>query len=297
MRNYKSCKYLILTGMMIVLFSLSLNAQEDTISVIQAQDQESVEEPVSPHSLYTSVGLGNNMVYMGSLISQDKPYYFGSLTYGFKEKLYASVSSFHLAAYDQFLAFNTFSLNFSHTFNSWFDISLSLSRYQVNNELTDTLFNSFLYGDLTLGLDWRILYSKLSAGGIFSESSGAYFQLRNSRYFETSMFLNGKANISFDPYVNMLFGTLTETTTSSGTTIGITQPFSSKKTSGRNSTGTTTREFFSLMEIDLGIPVAFNMGKVTIEAEPGFILPLYSETDPNNPKGFSFLLSCYLRIF
>jgi len=286
-----------MTGILAVLFSGSLNAQEDTLSVLQVQDMEFVEEPVSPHSLYTGIGLGNNMVYMGSSISQDKPYYYGSLTYGFKEKLYASVSSFHLTAYNQFLAFNTFSLNYSQTFNSWFDISLSVSRYQVNNELTDTLFSSFVYGDLTFGLDWRILYSKLSAGGIFSESSGAYFQLRNSRYFETPMFFNGKANISFDPYVNMLFGTLTETITSSETTIGITQPYSSKKTSGRNSSGTTTREFFSLMEIDLGIPVAFTMGKVTIEAEPGFILPLYSETDPNNPKGFSFLLSCYLRIF
>ncbi len=297
MMNRKSCNYSLMTGILAVLFSGSLNAQEDTLSVLQVQDMEFVEEPVSPHSLYTGIGLGNNMVYMGSSISQDKPYYYGSLTYGFKEKLYASVSSFHLAAYNQFLAFNTFSLNYSQTFNSWFDISLSVSRYQVNNELTDTLFISFVYGDLTFGLDWRILYSKLSAGGIFSESSGAYFQLRNSRYFETPMFFNGKANISFDPYVNMLFGTLTETITSSETTIGITQPYSSKKTSGRNSSGTTTREFFSLMEVDLGIPVAFTMGKVTIEAEPGFILPLYSETDPNNPKGFSFLLSCYLRIF
>jgi len=286
-----------MTGMLAVLFPGSLNAQEDTLSVLQVQDTDIIGEPVSPHSLYTGVGLGNNMVYMGSSISQDKPYYYGSLTYGFKEKLYASVSSFHLAAYDMFLAFNTFSLNYSQTFNSWFDISLSVSRYQVNNELTDTLFNSFVYGDLTLGLDWRILYSKLSAGGIFSESSGAYFQLRNSRYFETPMFFNGKANISFDPYVNMLFGTLTETTTSSETTIAITQPFSSKKTSGRNSSGTTTREFFSLMEVDLGIPVAFTMGKVTIEVDPGFIFPLYSDTDPLNPKGFSLLLSCYLRIF
>jgi len=297
MKNWKPCYYFIMTGMLAVLFPVSLNAQEDTQSVLQVREKEFVEEPVSPHSLYTGIGLGNNMVYMGSSISQDKPYYYGSLTYGFKDKLYASVSSFHLAAYNQFLAFNTFSLNYSQTFNSWFDMSISLSRYQVNNQLTDTLFNSFIYGDLTFGFDWRILYSKLSAGGIFSESSGAYFQLRNSRYFETPLFFKGKANISFDPYVNMLFGTLTETTTSSGTVTGVTQPFNSKKTSGRSSSGTTTREYFSLMEVDLGIPVAFTIGKVTIEAEPGFILPLYSETDPNNPKGFSFLLSCYLRIF
>ena len=255
------------------------------------------EEPISAHALYASAGIGNNMVYMGSSISGDKPYYFGSLTYGFKEKLYASVSSVHLAAFDQFLAFNTFSLNYSNTFNSWFDLSAGVSRYQVNSELTDTLFGNFFYGDLTLGFDWKLLYTKLSAGGVFSESSGLYLQLRNSRYFETPQFFNEKANISFDPYVNMLFGTLTETTTSSGTTIGISQPCSAKKTSGKNPSGTTVTEFFSLMEVNLGIPVAFNMGRVTIEADPGFIFPLYSDTDPLNPKGFSFLLSCYVKIF
>ncbi len=299
MKRFKSCKYMIMTGIMSVILSISLYSQDEVITVTQDQDIDTAanNEVTSFHSLYTSAGLGNNMIYMGSSISQDRPYYYGSLIYGLKEKLYVSVSSFHLAAYDSFVALNTYSLNFSHTFNSWFDISLNASRYQVNKELTDTLFNSFMYGDLTLGIDWRILYSKLSVGGIFSESSGAYFQLRNSRYFETPYFFNGKANVSFDPYVNMLFGTLTETTTSGETTIGITQPFSSKKTSGKNSSGITTEEFFSLMEVDLGIPVAFTMGRVTIEADPGFIFPLYSDNDPLNPQGFSLLLSCFVRIF
>ena len=140
------------------------------------------------------------MVYMGSSISQDKPYFYGSLTYGFREQLYVSASSFHLSAFEPFLAFNTFGLTWSKTFNSWFDLSAGISRYQVNSDLTDTLFSSFTYGDLTLGFDWKILYTKLSAGGVFSESSGLYFQVRNSRYFQTPEFINDKAFISFDPY-------------------------------------------------------------------------------------------------
>jgi len=268
------------------------------ITGIPAFTLSAQDERTSPHALYGNLGLGNNMVYMGSSISGDKPYYYGGLTYGFREQLYVSTSSFHLSAFDPFLAFNTFGLTYSKTFNSWFDLSAGISRYQVNSELTDTLFSSFFYGDLTLGFDWKILYTKISTGGVFSESSGLYFQVRNSRYFQTPLFFNQKAYISFDPYVNMLFGTLTETTTADGTTIGVTQPFSPKKTSGRGSgTSTTTREFFSLMEVDLGIPVAFNMGRVTIEADPGFIIPLFSDTDSLNPKGFSFLLSCFVKIF
>ena len=51
------------------------------------------------------------------------------------------------------------------------------------------------------------------------------------------------------------------------------------------------------MEIDFGLPVGFNIGKLTIEAEPGYILPMYEVTGMPSPKGFAFLLSCSFKIF
>lgn len=256
-------------------------------------------EETSPHSLFAGIGYGRNMIYMGSDVSQDKPYYSGSLTYGYKNALYVSVSTSHLTAFDPFLDFSSYSLSYKHDFNSWFDISLGASRYQVNSELTDTLFNSFFYGNLTLGFDWNILYTSLSAGGLFSESSGAYFNLRNSRYIQTTDLLNGEAYFYFDPYVNMLFGTLTKTVTADGTTIGVKMPFKTSKSSGGgggSSSGSTTT-FFSLMELDFGLPVGFTIGRFTIEAEPGYVLPAYSDADILAPKGFTFLLNCYLKIY
>jgi len=278
--------------MMFSMIPLNLLSQQEATSDNINNDTISVEKPESDHALFTGLGFGNNMMYMGSSISQGKPYYSGSLTYGFKNELFVSASATNLNAFDPLLAFYAFNLNYSHTFNSWFDISAGLSRYQVNTTLTDTLFSSFFYGDLTLGLDWKILYTKLSVGGLISESTGAYFQLRNSRYFKTPEFMNGKAYIAFDPYANMLFGSLTQS--SDGTTI-VTPPFHSGRTGGGG--GGTTTTIFSLMEIDLGIPVSFNTGKLTVEAEPGFVIPLYSDTDPLNSSGFVFLLSCYFRIF
>lgn len=115
------------------------------------------------------------------------------------------------------MAFYIGSLNYSHVINNWFDISAGVYRYQVDQSLTDTLFSSFTYGDLTLGFDWKLLYSKISAGGLFAEENQAYFQLRNSRYFQTPEFFKGKANISLDPYANLLFGTVTEVVTSNDT--------------------------------------------------------------------------------
>lgn len=283
---------------MILVISLLLNCivygQAEIISDFQEADSELTNRKTSLHSLYGSAGFASNLVYMGTSISQDKPVFSGSLIYGFRDKLYFSASTFHLSAFDPFLAFHTFSLNYSQAINSWLDISLGISRYQVAASLTDTLFNSFNYGSAAIGFDWKILYSNISVAGIFSDVSNAYLQLRNSRYFQTQQLNNSKVYLSFDPYVNILFGTLTRTESSEGTTIGISQPFSSKG-SGRNSSQISS-SFFGLMEIDLGVPLAFNAGKITIEAEPGYVFPFYSDTVIFNPKGFVFLLNCYVRI-
>lgn len=256
------------------------------------QDQE---DGRSSHSLYVGAGFTSNMVYMGTSISQDKPVYSGSLTYGYKDELYLSASTFHLSAFDPFLAFHALSLSYSHSVNSWFDYSAGISRYQVAPSLTDTLFNSFLYGNVTLGFDWKILYTKVSLGGVLSEETSGYLQLANSRYFETPHFLDEKAYVSFDPYINMLFGSLTRTNTPDGTVIGVSRPFGSGR-SDRNSSQ-STETFFGLMEIDLGVPVAFNMDRITLEAEPGYVLSLYSDTEVFNPEGFVFMINCYVKIF
>jgi len=236
---------------------------------------------------------------MGSNVSNNKPFFSGSLTYGYKNEFFASVSTSHLSAFEPFISFSAFSLSYYRDVYSWFDISAGLSRYQVNSNLRDTLFSSFFYGYITLGFDWNILYTTISAGGLFSELNTAYFNLRNSRYFTTPEFFNGKVFISFDPYVNLLFGTLTKTITSDGTTIGVSTPFKPGRSSGGGSgsgTGTTTN-FFSLMEIDLGLPVGFNIGKLTLEAEPGYVFPAYSDSVIESPKGFVLLFNIFYRIF
>lgn len=272
--------FLIITGLLIS--NLTAIGQD------QGNDQSS-------HSLFGGAGFTSNMVYMGTSISQDKPVYSGSLTYGFKDELFLSASTFHLSAFDPFLAFHALSFSYSHAVNSWFDYSAGISRYQVAPSLTDTLFSSFLYGNITLGFDWKILYSKVSLGGVLSEGTSTYLQLANSRYFETPHFIDGKAYFSFDPYVNMLFGSLTRTKTSDGTIIGVSRPIGSGRSDRSSSQSTTT--FFGMMEVDMGVPVAFNMDRITLEAEPGYILSLYSDTELFNPEGFVLMINCYLKIF
>lgn len=285
---------LIMTVLTLIVPEITVARDTLLSSVKESQHRETIKpKPLS--SLYAGAGLGNSMNYLGSDVSQDKPFFYGSFTYGYREELYFSASASYLTVFDKIPAFAALSLSYIHDINIWLDISLSISRYQVNRYLTDTLFTHFFYGDMAAGVDWKILYTNLSLGGVFAETGSLYLQLRNSRYFETGRFLNNKAYISFDPYINLMFGTLTETVTADGTLVGVTSPIKPRKTSGGQHSSVT--EFFGLMECDLGLTVGFNLGSLTVEAEPGFVLPAYENPENQSVRGFTFLVNIYYKIF
>lgn len=289
----------ILQSVLILLLCLDVDAQGGAKNSIPESDTSVAGSGgSSKHSLYAGTGYGSNMIWLGSTISKNQSYGYGALTYGFNNEFYASFSSVHLPGNNPFLAFHIASLNYNHVFNSWFDISSGLYRYQVAPSLTNTLFSNFVYGEVTVGFDWRLLYSKISAGGLFSEENQAYFQFRNSRYFKTPDFFNDKVNISFDPYINLLFGSLIEAKTSTETSVIISTP-SRKWRMYRYNTSTTTSysRKFGLMEADFGLPVALNADRMTIEAEVSYLLPMHDDPDFPGSKGFIFMLTGFFRIF
>lgn len=251
----------------------------------------------SHHSLFAGLGYGNNMIYLGSTISQDQPFGYSALTYGYRDALYATVSAVHLSGYTPFLAFYSGSMSYNHVFNSWFDISASISRYQVTSSLSDSLFSSFFYSDLTLGFDWKLIYTKISGGVLFSDENSGYLQIRNSRYFETPEFTKKKVSISFDPYFSILFGPLREVLTTEGSIVKLSPPYKRGGKYGQTAPVTTISTTFSLMETDFGVPVSFNAERFAVEVEPGYILPLYDDPEYPGLKGFVLLISGYLRIF
>ena len=237
------------------------------------------------------------MIYLGSTISQDQPFYSTAITYGYKSSFYASVAASHLKGVSPYVAFYSLSLNYSHVFNSWFDISSAIVGYKTPELLQETLFSDFAFINLTTGFDWKLIYTKLSFGVLISEGSRAYLQVRNSRYFATKEFFNGKGLISFDPNINILFGELVRIETTTGITkVGASPPFLHFK---KNPIGTIESYSykFGLMDFEFSLPVTFSYGKFSIEAEPSYILPAYKNSDYSATKEFSFFLNAYLRIF
>ena len=292
----------MLFEVLMLLWPAYIFSQVDTEVKSNRIDSVSTKPDGPAHSLFLGTGYGSNMIYLGSTISRNQPYGYAALTYGFKSSFYATVSTVHLSGMDPFLAFNIGSLNYNHVFNSWFDISAGIYGDQVPAQLKDTLFSNFLYGDFSLGIDWRLIYTQLSAGMLLSEENVSYFQVKNSRYFKTPAFFNKKVYVSFDPYINVLMGTIIKAESSDETMVTI-SPVYRRRGSATPDTASTTYTYttysrdFGLMEADFGLPVAINTNFMTLEAEASYILPLYKDKGFPAPEGFVFMLSCYLKIF
>lgn len=297
MKNPHKIPTLLSIVICMILTGYNLSAQTDVTSNRTKSDSSYKSAKESSHILMAGIGAGNNMTYMGSGLSENKPYLTGSLIYGYKGKLFLSAAGSHLSAFDPMLSFSTFAVSYNQTFGNSFDILANISRYQVNSSLTDSLFSSFNFGSLALGFDWKILYTNISLGGILSKPSALYLNLKNSRYFEIKLGAGKKNSIYIEPYANLLFGNLTKTVTTDGTYIGIEAPFKSKKSSSHgSSTVISTTTAFSLIEADFGLPLGVNIGRFTLEADPGYILPAYKSSDTYTPEGLTMMFNLYIKI-
>lgn len=271
-------------------------SQSDTLAKTTKNPAPENDSTYKVHSLYAAIGSGSNMIFLGSTISRDQPFYSTAVTYGYKNSFYASASASHISGVNPYMAYYSLSLNYNHVFNSWFDIASSVSGYKTAESLQEDLFSDFAFINLTTGFDWKLLYTKLSLGELISYDYREYIQVRNSRYFATPEFFNGKGQISFDPNINILFGDIIKIETTTGITrYGSAIPFHHY----RNIPNSTIESYsykFGLMDYEFSLPVTFSYNNFSIEAEPSYILPSYSNSDYPPPEGFTFFLNVYFRI-
>jgi hypothetical protein len=284
---------------MALIFALPSAAfcQADTLSM-QTNNTSGKDKP-SPdiHALYAGIGAGSNMIYLGTSISNNKPFYAASATYGYRNSLFVSASASHLYETTPYFAFYNLAINYSHTFNKWFDISADIAGYKTAEPLQDSLFSDFAYLNLATGFDWKLLYTRISFSGIISEENGFFLQVSNSRYFETPEFFNGKGLVYFNPDIDILFGNLISIETVSGSNkYGNAPPFSNAKKKPANS-NETVKEKFGLIDFMFSIPVTFSYGRFSLEAEASYLLPVYSDPYYPDPKGFTFYLNALVKIF
>jgi hypothetical protein len=241
------------------------------------------------HKVYVGTGYGNDMIYDGSSQTASQPFYSADIYYIFKSKLWASAVAYNLPGYNLTVPVADLSVGFNHNFNENFDMSVSLSEYMTATEVKEALHDNFTFLRVKAGLDWYYMYTTFSVGTLFSEVNSYYFYLRNSKYFKTpNLGKNKNIYFSFDPTVNTVFGTSTwyETVTSPGGFFG--RP------------GTTTEvahTSLNFVKLELTLPVALNINRFSIEADPVWLIPARSSDGIDKKGGFFFFLSAYVRVF
>lgn len=291
-------KYIRISIFALFAFALHFKAFSQPEVLSQGDNQTvSKDSSVNVHSLFAGAGSGSNMIFLGSTISHDHPYFSTALTYGYKSSFYVSAGVSHINSVNPYIAFYNISLNYSHVFNSWFDISSGISGYATPSSLKEILFSDFAFINFTSGFDWKLIYTRVSIGGLISEEDQAYLQIRNSRYFETPEFFNGKGQVSFDPNINTLFGKIVKIQTVTGVTKYGSSPAFRHIKKNPNSTTETYSYKYGIMDFEFSLPVRFDYDKFSIEAEPSYILPAYTNRDYPSPEGFTFFLNVYFRIF
>ncbi len=273
-----------------LVFPFVLYAQENSDSIVTGTS----EAAESNHTAFYATGYGNSLNYLGSSLSEKQYFVYNTLIYGYKGELFLSASLFHLNKVSPFFPLYNESVSYDHVINSWFDYSLAISGYQADKRWADTLFSDMYNGDVTAGIDWRILYTRVSFGGSLSDVNKAYLQFRNSRYFETAYFCNDRFFISFDPYMNIVLGSYYTGSSTDKTNNASEQGIESSASSKKDKGGETR---FGMIDIDIGIPVSFNSLRFTIEAEPGYIFSFNTDAGYSGTDGFSLFISAYIKIF
>ncbi len=103
-----------LTCLLILVFFVPAQLLSQTNINSPAVHSDTTKVGTAKHSFYGSLGYGSNLIYLGSTISQNQPYGYTALTYGYKDQLYLTVSAVHLHERDPFVAFSLGSINYSH---------------------------------------------------------------------------------------------------------------------------------------------------------------------------------------
>jgi hypothetical protein len=250
------------------------------------------EKSTPAMTLYIGSNIGSNYFFLGQSHSGNKPYYSSDMTLMLKNGMWFSGAIYHLTDYKPFIGSYDLSVGWLTDFNKWLDGGFSVSRLVYPPASQEDPSIQYTYYQFQAGADWRVLYTSISAGVLVVEESEFYFQLKNSRYFQTGNILNGAAYFSFDPGISFLAGTISEweLSTAAGGIGG----------RGRRQPTTTTTystpKSFKWMDVEISLPIGFSWKSFSIEPCLTYYYPFNLPDEIVSNKGFYVYASLYLKI-
>lgn len=172
----------------------------------EADSADSEEKPLVYDFVMLNGKYQNVFTFLGRDFGQVIPFFNFDAMYMLHNGLYLNVGAFKFIETDvpfQYAA----TLGYSKDISQKTDIHLSYSQYFVA-DVSDVIgVQNLGLLQSTFGLDWNLLYSTLQLQALFNEQPDFFLGMTHSRYFQFDKKLFKTFLVSFEPKVQVLWGT------------------------------------------------------------------------------------------
>lgn len=246
--------------------------------------------------LFFGLTYGNNSSFLGRYQTEVLPYYSADISYKSKAGLWLSLLAYDIYNSNAFVDEVDLMAGWNNNLSKRFDASVFYTRYFFTESTESIKASVANTATGALGLDWRLLYSKISAHYIFGGTHDFFVVIDNSRYIEFPGILHKEDYLSLDPKISMIWGTQTFVDThymNRGTPLidapggGPSPPRGKPGSGGSPSTSESFQTTFSALSYEFILPVSYNTGQFSLEISGRYAIPVnLLEGDTSVPQFF-----------
>jgi hypothetical protein len=266
--------------------------------------RDSVETLVKPDSatkktrtLFFGSTYGNNSSFLGRYQTKVLPYYSADVSYKSKTGLWLSLLGYDITNTLTFMDEVDIIAGWNINLSKRIDVSAFYTRYFFR-ESTE-LIKASVANTLTAaaGLDWTLVYTKVSAHYNFGGTDDFFLVLDNSRYIEFPKVFSKRDYLSLDPRISIISGTQTFVDThyiNRGTPLfnppgGGPSPPRGRPGPGSGSTSTAEsfQTTFNVLSYEFTLPASYTIGNLSFELTARYSIPVnLLEGDTSVPQFF-----------
>lgn len=276
-----------------ILSSLRNEPLRDSLKAPQATETKT-------RALFAGLTYGNNSSFLGRYQTQVLPYYSVDLSYKTKGGLWFSCVTYGISGTTTLVDEIDLLAGWNFNLSKRVDASLFYTRYFFT-ETTDLLKSSVQNTtSASIGLDWGLLYSKISSNYIFGGANDFFLVFDNSKYIEFPQVFNDKDYFSIEPKLSIIAGTQTFVEShmiSQGVPVAV--PIGGgpggprgRPSGGGGATSTTTAEAsktsFSILSYEVSLPLAYTTGRFSFEVSGRYCKPVNLLEGDNSVPQFFF---------
>ncbi|MEX2232106.1 MAG: hypothetical protein WD824_08100 [Cyclobacteriaceae bacterium] len=246
-------------------------------------------------TLFFGLTYGSNSSFLGRYQARILPYYSADISYKNKTGLFLSFLAYDINNSITFLDEVDVMAGWNVDLSKRVDASVFYTRYfftESSELIKASVANT---ASASLGLDWGLLYSKITGYYIFGPTHDFFLVIDNSRYIEFPPIFRKDDYLALDPKITIITGTQTFVDThyiNQGTPLirpGNGRPGGNPGSGGstRPATTETSQTIFNVLSYEFSLPVSYNTGKFSFEITGRYSIPVnLLEGDTSAPQFF-----------